>query len=62
MSREETIIAINQILETLPDYAIRELLDFLKKIATNNQEATDTWSLFKRILAEDADLLKRLGS
>jgi len=60
MSKAEVKMEINKVLDTLPDSALQQLLEFLKQLENKNEPYFQQDKLFS-ILSEDAELLKKLA-
>lgn len=61
MSKEEIKTEINKVLDHLPDQALQDLLVFLKTLDKNTRYSIFNEDEFKKMLVEEADLLKRLA-
>ena len=61
MSKDEIKVEIIQVLDTLSDKALQELLVFLKQINPKNGSSIFNISAINQILEEDKDLLEKLA-
>ena len=61
MSKEEIKSEINKVLDHLPDKALEELLVFLKGLDKKVLYSMLNEEEFKKMLVEEADLLKKLA-
>ena len=61
MSKDEIKVEIIQVLDTLSDKALQELLVFLKQINPENGSSIFNISAINQILEEDNDLLEKLA-
>ncbi len=61
MSKDEIKVEIIQVLDTLSDKALQELLVFLKQINPKNGSSIFNTSAINQILEEDKGLLEKLA-
>jgi hypothetical protein len=62
MSKDKIMLEINKVLDRFPDKALQDLLAFLKSIENNKQSISLlTGDNFKKLLAEDKDLFRKLA-
>jgi len=61
MSKDEIKVEIIQVLDTLSDKALQELLVFLKQINPKNGSSIFNISAINQILEEDKGLLEKLA-
>lgn len=61
MSREEVKTAINELLEKTSEYALQEVLDYLKSAEGKSTHTVSLSRNLRTILSEDEELLKRLA-
>jgi hypothetical protein len=61
MSKDEIKVEILQVLDSLSDKALQELLFFLKQINVNNNSSIFNISAINQILEEDKNLLEKLA-
>ncbi len=61
MSKDEIKVEILQVLDSLSDKALQELLVFLKQINSKNSSSIFNISAINQILEEDKSLLEKLA-
>ena len=61
MSKEQIKLEINKVLDLFPDKALQDLLAFLRSIENNQSISLLIGDNFKKILAEEKDLLRKLS-
>jgi len=61
MSKQDLIVEIDKVLDSFPDKALAELLDFLKTLDYSQKTTILNKSVISRILSEDKVLLERLA-
>lgn len=62
MSRAELQEKIQQLLDSVPDSVLAELLEYLKGLNSNSANDVSMAMDLRKILEEDKELLKRLAS
>ncbi|MEM6263645.1 MAG: hypothetical protein AAGI38_14120 [Bacteroidota bacterium] len=61
MSREQVKVEINQILQSLPDENLEDVLEYLKVVQKLGADKISLAKSFNRILEEEKNLLIRLA-
>ncbi|WKK82956.1 hypothetical protein [Marivirga arenosa] len=61
MSREEVKIAINEMLENIPEEALQEVFEFLTAVKNQSSDNFNTVKNLRTILSEDKQLLEKLA-
>ncbi len=54
-------VEINEIISTLSDQQLEPVLDYLKQVQEMTTNQVETANLLKKIITEDAELLKKLA-
>ncbi|MDQ3016320.1 MAG: hypothetical protein M3R25_06350 [Bacteroidota bacterium] len=61
MTTKQLIVAINQVLEQVPESALRNVLDYLNSVKGKSEQEINRATHLKRVLEEDRELLEQLA-
>lgn len=61
MSREEVKSAINELLDSTSEQVLNEVFEYLKTVESKSEKSVSLALNFRKILAEDENLLDRLA-
>jgi hypothetical protein len=61
MSTAEIKSEIKQVIDSVPEDALQDILDYLKQVQNQSSEQIKLGNNLKKILAEDRELLEKLA-